>query len=114
MLMERVTFHHLTNSGIGPYPYRAGLRNLRTCGETMTVEHTTKTVGYAEYTDILKLLCAMGGFFWPSAGKKARRRISRWTRSSSTGKSVNHPDQEDHRTGNQHELERAGDVALEQ
>lgn len=34
--------------------------------------------------------------------------------SSSTGKSVNHPDQEDHRTGNQHELERAGDVALEQ
>lgn len=68
----RVTFHHLTDSGIGPFPYRAGVRSLRTSGEVVTIQHTTKTIGYNEYTDIIKILCGMGGFFWPSAANKAR------------------------------------------
>jgi hypothetical protein len=66
----RLTFHHLYDSGIGPYPYRAGVRDFQTTGEAVTRTKTYKHVGYREYTDIIKLLCAWGGFFWPAAHSK--------------------------------------------
>ena len=69
----RVSFTNLTNSGIGPYKYRAGVRTLEISSQTTTTKdggtHTepkTSPPGYGDFTDIVKILLAYGGFFWPS------------------------------------------------
>lgn len=64
----RLTFTNLYNSGIGPYKYRAGVRDIVCSTAKATTEATTKTVGnYDDYTDIVKYLLASGGFHWPKA-----------------------------------------------
>lgn len=68
----RVTFTDLVNSGIGQFPYRAGMRTLRVStlvstthdGGTHTEPKTTPP-GIADYTDIVKLFLAWAGFYWP-------------------------------------------------
>lgn len=79
----RVTFTNLSNSGIGPYRYRAGVRSLKVAsvvsktvsGGTHT-EPKTSPPGIADYTDIVKILCAWGGFYWPREPKGAFRTFS--------------------------------------
>lgn len=62
----RITLTHLTDSGKGPFPYRGGLRDVKYTGQTITRTPTTKVTGnYGDYTDIIKLLLAYGGFWWP-------------------------------------------------
>ena len=69
----RVTFSHLYNSGIGVnYRYRAGVRDFEVRATRATTVNQNYTVGnYGDYTDVIKWLCAWGGFFWPkhSTGK---------------------------------------------
>ena len=65
----RVTLGALFNSRIGPFPYRAGVRRFEAYGgATSRMETTTVTFedkNYDDYTDIVKLFCAWGGFYWP-------------------------------------------------
>ncbi len=85
----RLTFTKLSNSGLGPYPYRAGVRNFKVLADHApinsnddpspdTVEVTeTYTVGnYNDYTDIVKKLCAYAGLYWPRSNKLAFYRQS--------------------------------------
>ena len=74
----RITFTNLEDNKVGKYPWQAGLRFMRVYkGATETslsFEKGTvlKQVGnYRDYTDIVKWVCAWGGFFWPphSTGK---------------------------------------------
>jgi hypothetical protein len=70
----RLTFHHLYNSGIGPFVYRAGCRDFQVAvgTTTETASSTTHTEGnYGDYTDIVKLFLAYGGFYWPADTKRA-------------------------------------------
>jgi len=64
----RLTFTDLYNSGIGPYRYRAGVRSCQVnTTETSMVASGNHQVGnYGDYTDIVKLLLAYGGFYWPA------------------------------------------------
>lgn len=71
----RVTFTDLYNSGIGVYKYRAGVRTMEvlaagTRPATTIVGPTTTTGNYGDYTDIVRLLLAYGGFFWPKAAQQ--------------------------------------------
>lgn len=82
----RLTFTKLTNSGLGPYPYRAGVRDFKvladhvpndddTHGPDMELVTEDVTHGnYDDYTDIVKKLCALGGLFWPSSWHRATLR----------------------------------------
>ena len=71
----RVCFTDLYDSGVGVYPYRAGLRDFQVAIGTTT----SKTIdggyhwagNYGDYTDIVKLLCAYGGFYWPNDSQRA-------------------------------------------
>lgn len=66
----RITFTDLYNSGIGVYKYRAGVRKMEvlasgTKSATTTTGPSVTTGNYGDYTDIVRLLLAYGGFFWP-------------------------------------------------
>jgi hypothetical protein len=65
----RVTFSNLYDSNIGAYQYRAGCYDVQ-CAATVTTTGTEdggqrQEGNYADYTDIVKWLCAWGGFYWP-------------------------------------------------
>jgi hypothetical protein len=79
----RLTFHGLTNSGLGPFPYRAGVRDVHVLtgsSVSTTVDGGTHREGnYGDYTDIVKLMLAYGGFYWPST-----RRLARFKKSDGT------------------------------
>lgn len=67
----RLTFTNLQNSGVGPYVYRAGVREFGVAStKTNSVKRVTKPAdfNYSDYTDIIKLFCAWGGFHWPADG----------------------------------------------
>lgn len=65
----RITFGNLRHSGLGQFPYRAGCRRFEAYGtsgeltETETIDIFDQN--YQDYTDIVKLFCAWGGFYWP-------------------------------------------------
>lgn len=80
----RLTFGNLFYSGMGTYPYRAGLRVMQAFGgpvsRTETIEHHDKN--YDDYTDIVKLLCAWAGFYWPADSAYEHScdgSLARWT-----------------------------------
>lgn len=102
----RLTFHNLQDFGLGPYVYRAGLKDINVYGTAskggaggsappsvagpaqddnspdITGTYTAyvppeevpgagENPGYYEdYTDIIKLLLAWGGFFWPENAQR--------------------------------------------
>lgn len=67
----RFTFTDLYNSGLGTYKYRAGVRHLDIAtGATKSASADSTTGNYDDYTDIVKLLLAYGGFYWPQDGKQ--------------------------------------------
>jgi hypothetical protein len=62
----RLTFTDLYNSGIGEFKYRAGCYDIQVNESVVTSTPTTMVIGnMADYTDIVKWVCAWGGFFWP-------------------------------------------------
>jgi hypothetical protein len=63
----RVTFTNLFNSGIGPYRYRAGVREITVSSQkSVTKDGGTHTEGdYGDYSEIVRYLLASGGFHWP-------------------------------------------------
>lgn len=63
----RLTLNNLWNSGLGQYTYRAAVRTFDVFGgpATRTEETRFEDKNYDDYTDIIKLFCAWGGFFWP-------------------------------------------------
>jgi hypothetical protein len=68
----RITFTNLWDSGVGPYVYRAAVRTFEVLsdssasGATDVVVQPAQHLGnYGDYTDIIKLFCAWGGFYWP-------------------------------------------------
>ena len=65
--MVRITFSRLYNSGLGrSYKYRAGVRDFEVATSGTVTTNTNVTVGnYDDYSDIVKWLCAWGGFYWP-------------------------------------------------
>lgn len=71
----RLTFTRLRrNPGAKVYPWRAGLRGISVYkGAFASLGYTDsgdilKSVGnYADYTDIVKWICAWSGFWWPQA-----------------------------------------------
>jgi hypothetical protein len=74
----RVCFTQLTNSGMGVFKYRAGVRSFRVSGEvTVTKDggkHTeprSSPPGYGDYTDIVKMYLAWAGFYWPGEPEAA-------------------------------------------
>jgi hypothetical protein len=68
----RITLTDLYNSGIGYYRYRGGIRSVEVSGEmTTVVDGGTRIVGnYKDYSDIVRWLCAWGGFYWPQEGHR--------------------------------------------
>ena len=67
----RVTLTHLKDTGVGNYPWRAGLKDVKLyTGQFANLGFkagTTKTTvgNYRDFTDIVKWCCAWGGFYWP-------------------------------------------------
>lgn len=72
----RVTFGNLQNfPNNGPYHYRAGIREISvfgsadkripTSGQLTPGPEGSNPGRYQDYTNIVKLLCAWGGFLWP-------------------------------------------------
>jgi len=63
----RLSFTNLYNSGIGPFVYRAGLRDVVCSSQvTTTTDGGTHREGdYDDYSQIVKYLLALGGFHWP-------------------------------------------------
>lgn len=72
----RLTFTNLQNSGLGTYPYRAAVYEMEVVYHTPasseeqeeeSEEDVTITVpgNITDYTDIVKVLCAWSGFWWP-------------------------------------------------
>lgn len=79
----RVCLTSLTNSRIGTYPYRGGIRTLRVGTSVSTsspggthMEPSLVQGGYSDYTDIVKQLLAWAGFHWPSNAAYAKRKLS--------------------------------------
>jgi hypothetical protein len=73
----RVTLGNLQDFHFGPYQYRGGIRDVEVYGPGKAGSRGYKKgpAGsnpgrYDDYTDIVKLLCAWGGFFWPIGGKQ--------------------------------------------
>jgi len=93
----RITFHNLQYFSVGTYHYRAAVRSFKVFGDassggnelgvqgddeaSVTLVDGTEYVPprivpgagqkpgkYEDYTDIVKLFCAWGGFFWPQDG----------------------------------------------
>jgi hypothetical protein len=74
----RITLGNLQNFHFGTYDYRGGIRDVEVYGVSTTTTPKIKLkVGpigsnpgrYFDYTDLVKLFCAWGGFFWPSTGR---------------------------------------------
>lgn len=94
----RLTFYNLPNTGVGTYKYRAAINEVYAWGNASTPDaartaptpeggEVTDARGvrivpagfipgaggtpgmYEDYTDIVKLLCAWGGLFWPENGR---------------------------------------------
>lgn len=65
----RVTFTNLANSGIGPYPFRAGMRELRCRLENEVLDNSSITEhlrfdgNYKDYVDIVRDLLMWSGFW---------------------------------------------------
>lgn len=75
----RLTFTSLFNSGVGTYHYRAGVRDFQIALGVLTMVNpgTTHTVGdYGDYTELVKLLLAYGGFWWPRKATDAAVTLS--------------------------------------
>ena len=94
----RISFTNLTNSGIGPYKYRAGVRDFEVSSQVSKtvdggthIEPRTSPPGYADYTDIVKVLLAYGGFFWPSDSKQGFLTYSNGNRVLATSPTVKDP-----------------------
>jgi hypothetical protein len=68
----RITLTDLYNSGIGYYRYRGGIKSVEVSGNVKTeVDGDTYIDGnYKDYSDIVRWLCAWGGFYWPKAGHR--------------------------------------------
>lgn len=68
----RITLTDLYNTGIGYYRYRGGIRSVQVSGGIETeVDGGTRVVGnYKDYSDIVRWLCAWGGFYWPKSGHR--------------------------------------------
>lgn len=67
----RLTFTKLMD-GVGKYPYQAGLRDIQIYTADSVADlafkkgKVAKVVGnYRDYTDLVKWVCAWGGFYWP-------------------------------------------------
>lgn len=58
----RVTFHNLVRTSVGPYVYRAGVRELAADAQVIPMK---KVGNYGDWSDIIKLILAWGGFHWP-------------------------------------------------
>jgi hypothetical protein len=77
----RVTLGNLQNFHMSPFSYRGGIRDVEVYGLSKSTKKRKLKVGpigsnpnkYYDYTHIVKLLCAWGGFFWPDG---ARQRLS--------------------------------------
>lgn len=64
----RLTFTGLTNSGVGTYKYRCGAYDVTVSSTVVTTTTSTVVAGnMSDYTDVVKWICAWGGFFWPDA-----------------------------------------------
>lgn len=67
----RLTFTKLNDNRVGEYPYRAMLRDVKAYIGPYDDLHfgegnVTKVVGnYRDYTQVVKWVCAWGGFWWP-------------------------------------------------
>lgn len=75
----RVTLGNLQNFHFGTFHYRAGIRDVEVYGKSKSagkkkhLKHGpagSNPNRYNDYTDIVKLLCAWGGFFWPDKGRQ--------------------------------------------
>lgn len=64
----RLCFTDLYNSGIGPFRYRSGVRDVVCYGKyTPGGSHGKHKQGnYGDYSEIVKYLLACGGFYWPN------------------------------------------------
>ena len=67
-------FTNLAFSGLGTYPYRAGVKEFQVMGytpdQTTTIDVTTEVEtlvpgNIEDYTDIIKVFAAWSGFYWP-------------------------------------------------
>lgn len=83
----RLTFTNLYNSGMGPYPYRAGVRSFKVSSVVSStksggthVEPLTSPPGISDYTDIVKILLAWAGFYWPREAANAFKTYSNGTK----------------------------------
>lgn len=92
----RVTFTKLARSSYvgaagptssGKAPYRAGVRNLEVSGEVSTTvdggthpEPRTSPPRIQDYTDIVKILLAYAGWYWPMETTRSFRTLSDGTR----------------------------------
>jgi len=64
----RVTLHGLWNSGVGSYPFRGALREVKVATTVTTEQRTVGGIGnYSDYSDIVKHMLAWCGFYWPSS-----------------------------------------------
>lgn len=72
----RIIFTNLQNSGLGTYPYRAAVYEFQVLADVpprteVIKEEKTRDVeviipgNISDYTDIVKILAAWSGFFWP-------------------------------------------------
>lgn len=68
----RVTLSDLYNSGVGYYRYRAGIKNIEVSRDVDVVQPGEEYIdgNYKDYTDIVRWLCAWGGFYWPKSGHR--------------------------------------------
>lgn len=64
----RLTFTNLYNSHNNPHPYRAAVRDIQVAVNEveLVVQGQHYEGNYSDYTDIVKLLLAYGGFYWPA------------------------------------------------
>lgn len=67
----RLSFTSLYNSGLGRFRYRAGVRSFSCSTQVASVADGGKVwIGnYSDYGEIVKLLLAYGGFYWPKSSQ---------------------------------------------
>lgn len=83
----RITLTNLYDSGVGPYPYRAGIRKVVVqLDQAVSTSAASNPVlagvdgnpgdangNYSDYTDIVKWMLGWGGFYWPPNGSPSGR-----------------------------------------
>jgi hypothetical protein len=90
----RLTFTHLRDSGQGDYPYYAGLYKMKLyTGAFADLSFGKGTVArqvgnYYDYTDIVKYVCAWGGFYWPD--ERSRSDFIQFDRGQTNGERYFH------------------------